>query len=63
MECYQCYKDCEEVYQVKVIDESGKMSFEKVCSEECALEVKEELYHLHKDRADNVYHQVIQRLK
>lgn len=63
MECYQCYKQCEEVYKVKVIDEIGKMSFERTCSEECALEVQEEMYELHKNRAEEVNNQIIQRLK
>jgi hypothetical protein len=61
--CYQCYGECKEIYQVKVIDKVGKMTFEKVCSEECALEVKQELYYLHKNRAENMNNQQIQRLK
>ncbi|ACA57390.1 MULTISPECIES: hypothetical protein [Clostridium] len=61
--CYQCYGECKEIYQVKVIDEKGKMTFEKVCSEECASEVIQELYYLHKQRGDDVKNQVIQKLK
>jgi hypothetical protein len=61
--CYQCRGECKEIYQIKVIDEVGKMSFEKICSEECALEVQEELYILHKTRADDVRNCLIQKLK
>jgi hypothetical protein len=63
LKCYQCYKDCDDIHQVMVIDEVGKKSYEKVCSEECGEEVRQELYHLHKRRADSVQNQVIQRLK
>ncbi|AJD29300.1 hypothetical protein N496_19300 (plasmid) [Clostridium botulinum A2B3 87] len=61
--CYQCCGECKEIYQVKVIDEKGKMTFEKVCSEKCASEVIQVLYNLHKQRADDVKNQVIQKLK
>lgn len=61
--CYQCYGECKEIYQVRVIDEVGKITFEKVCSEECASEVIQELYHLHKNRADNMKSQQIQKLR
>jgi len=63
IECYQCYKVCEEIYQIKVIDEVGKMTFEKVCTEKCASEVKHEIYHLHKRRAEEVRDCSIQKLK
>jgi hypothetical protein len=39
------------------------MTFEKVCSQECASEVIQELYHLHKNRADDMKNQQIQKLK
>ena len=63
IKCYQCHRECKKIYQVKVIDEIGKTTYEKVCSEECALEVKEELYYLHKKRANDMKEQLIQRLE
>lgn len=63
MKCYQCHKECaDSLYQIKVIDETGKMTFEKVCSEECASEVIQEAYYLHKSRADDMKHQQIQKI-
>jgi len=46
-----------------MIDEKGKMTFEKVCSEDCATEVQQELYHLHNNRAEEMLHQQFQRLR
>lgn len=61
--CYQCHKECEELYQVKVIDKNGKLSFEKVCSEECGSEVIDKFYHIHLNRAEEVNRQIVQRLR
>lgn len=62
--CYQCGADCKDhLYQVKVIDEIGKVSHEKVCSENCAIEVKQEVYLIHQNRADEIKNQKIQKLR
>ncbi|MCK1999969.1 hypothetical protein MZM54_01050 [[Brevibacterium] frigoritolerans] len=59
----RCNKEYEEIYQVKLIDPTGKLTYEKVCSVKCAEEIQEDLYHLHQNRADDMKNQVFQKLK
>lgn len=66
MECEYCGEiidDNEPIYQVKVYEKDGTLSFLKVCSERCAEAAKNKSYEIHKNRADSVKNQEIQKLR
>lgn len=66
MECEYCgeiIEDNEPIYQVKIYEKDGKLSFLKVCSERCAEVAKNKSYEIHKNMADNVKNQEIQKLR
>jgi ribosomal protein L24E len=66
MECEYCgeiIEDNEPIYQVKIYEKDGTLSFLKVCSERCAEVAKNKSYEIHKNMADNVKNQEIQKLR
>lgn len=61
--CGEIIEDNDPVYQVMIYEKNGRQEFLKVCSERCAEVAKNKSYEIHKNMADSVVNQSIQRLK